>query len=139
MSKLNSLGILIFTVGLGLFLITLFYNANKDKGSSANQRDYSGSFEFGGITRSYHIHIPLSYDGENPIPLLLVFHGAGGSGKEMKMWTELDDIADREGFIVVYPEGYMATWADGSGATPAGRAGVDDVGFVSALIDKIAK
>ncbi|HEX3033873.1 MAG TPA: PHB depolymerase family esterase [Thermodesulfobacteriota bacterium] len=139
MFKLNSLGILIFIIGLGLFLIAVFFKGDKKEDSSANQRDYSGAFEFGGITRKYHIHLPLSYDGQNPAPLLLVFHGAGGSGKEMKMWTELDDIADRERFIVVYPEGYMATWADGSGATPAGRVGVDDVGFVSALIDKIAK
>jgi polyhydroxybutyrate depolymerase len=134
-----SLGILILFIAFGLFLITVSFKSDGEKGSSANQRDYSGSFEFGGITRKYHVHLPLSYGGQNPAPLLLVFHGAGGDGKDMKAWTYLDRISDREGFMVVYPDGYRATWADGSGATPAGRAGVDDVGFVSALIDKLSK
>ncbi len=129
---------LIISVALGLVLILGFLSADKVKDPNAVQRDYSGSLEFGGITRVYHIHIPPSYDRRNPAPLLFAFHGLGGDGKWMENETKLNETADQEGFIVVYPDGYKASWSDGSGVTPAGRAGVDDVGFVSALIDKLA-
>jgi hypothetical protein len=36
----------------------------------------------------------------------------------------------------VYPEGYRRSWADGRGKTPADQAGVDDVGFINALLEQ---
>ncbi len=129
---------LIITVAVGLVLILGFLSADRVKDPNAIQKDYSGSLEFGGIVRAYHIHISPSYDGRKPAPLLFAFHGLGGDGKWMEDESKLNETADNEGFIVVYPDGYKASWSDGSGVTPAGRAGVDDVGFVSALIDKLA-
>lgn len=129
---------LIITVAVGLVVILGFLSADTVKDPNAIQKDYSGSLEFGGIVRAYNIHIPPSYDGRKPTPLLFAFHGLGGDGKWMGKETKLNETADHEGVIVVYPDGYKASWSDGSGVTPAGRAGVDDVGFVSALIDKLA-
>jgi polyhydroxybutyrate depolymerase len=111
--------------------------ANRDADSNSVRKD-SGSLELSGMKRTYRIHIPPSYDGTKPVPLLLVFHGLGGNGREMEMGTRFNELSDRRGFLVVYPDGYETSWADGSGVTPAGRAGVDDVGFVSALFDKLA-
>lgn len=111
---------------------------NGDADSARLQKESRGSFELEGISRSYRIHIPPSYERTTSVPLLLVFHGLGGNGKDMERGTKFNGLSDRMGFIVVYPDGYKASWADGSGVTPAGRAGVDDVGFISALIDKLA-
>ncbi|HWP94029.1 MAG TPA: PHB depolymerase family esterase [Thermodesulfobacteriota bacterium] len=125
---------LLIVVSLGLAFFISYYIAGKDKAYNVSD---NASLDFGGIKRTYRIHVPTSYDRTKPVPLLLVFHGLGGSGREMEVATGFNELSDRRGFLVVYPDGYEASWADGSGATPAGRAGVDDVGFVSALIDKL--
>lgn len=123
----------------GLVLILLSCDGERSRGSIAVGKDYKGTMDFGGIERTYGIHIPASYDGTKPYPLLFVFHGLGGDGKEMERRTKFNDVSDSKGFMVVYPDGYGSSWSDGSGVTPAGRAGIDDVGFVSALIVNLSK
>jgi len=60
---------------------------------------------FNGVLRSYRLHIPSSYSGTEPVPLLLVLHGNPAGSLSMMVMTELNDKADEEGFIVVYPNG----------------------------------
>jgi polyhydroxybutyrate depolymerase len=102
------------------------------------QRDYTESMQAGGLTRTYYVHLPLSYDGQQAVPLVLAFHGSGATGKDLAQQSHLNEISDDGGFILVYPDGYQKQWADGRGTTPPEQAGVDDVGFVSALIDKLS-
>jgi polyhydroxybutyrate depolymerase len=102
------------------------------------QHDFSGSLSFGSLARTYQGHLPSSYDGVRLLPLVLALHGHGGDGQGMLRLTHLNTIADRHGFIVVYPDGYQKSWADGRGVTSADQAGVDDVGFLAALIDALA-
>jgi polyhydroxybutyrate depolymerase len=105
---------------------------------SSVPHDFSGSLSFGGLTRTYQGHLPASYDGVKALPLMLALHGHGGDGQGMQGLTHLNTIADEHGFIVVYPDGYQKSWADGRGVTEADQAGVNDVGFLSALIDALA-
>lgn len=106
---------------------------------STMQRDYTESMQSGGLTRTYYIHLPLSYNKkQKAVPLVLAFHGSGATGKDLAQQSHLNDIADAGGFIIVYPDGYQQQWADGRGTTPPEQAGVDDVAFVSALIDKLS-
>jgi len=51
--------------------------------------------------------------------------------------THFDAIADRRGFIVVYPEGHKLSWNDGRGYSPAAVEGIDDVGYIRNLIDRV--
>jgi polyhydroxybutyrate depolymerase len=102
------------------------------------QRDFSGSLLSGGLTRTYQGHLPSAYDGTTPLPLLLALHGGGGDGAGMQRLTHLNQIADQHDFIVVYPDGYQKHWADGRDVTTAEQQGLDDVGFLSALIDALA-
>ncbi|HEV2583514.1 MAG TPA: PHB depolymerase family esterase [Ktedonobacteraceae bacterium] len=103
---------------------------------TARQNNYGGSIQVGGLTRTYLVHLP---PGQNaPMPLVLVFHGGGGSSRGMNAVTRFNSLADAQGFIVVYPDGYDKSWADGRGTTAADRFGVNDVAFVSALIDQLA-
>ena len=123
---------LILTIILGAGAL-YWYRLNR-VGLDAN--DIHGSMEFDGLRRSYVIHIPDPYR-TGPVPLLLAFHGGGGNGAGMARLTHLSRIANDYGFFVVYPDGYMRRWADGRGVTPSERAGVDDIGFVSALINEL--
>lgn len=89
------------------------------------------------IERTYRIHVPTSYDKENPIPLVFVLHMLTGSGKTTQWLTHFDELAEEEGFIVVYPEGYKGSWAEGSNLYVADQNQIDDVMFISKLIDKL--
>lgn len=98
----------------------------------------NGKIEVDGKERSYVLHIPKGYylDGKE-VPLLIAIHGRLGTGNQMMKTTGFNDIADREGFIVVYPDGLDRSWADGRGETPSDKKEVDDVKFISMLIFKL--
>ncbi|MBD8063542.1 prolyl oligopeptidase family serine peptidase [Actinomycetaceae bacterium Sa1BUA1] len=54
----------------------------------------------------YQVHLPPQYDGTTPLPVMMAVHGCGMTGygwNSMKSTTQLNDLADSEGFIVVYP------------------------------------
>lgn len=102
-------------------------------------------FEFGGMKRTYLLHVPSCYKKGIPIPLVLDFHGGGGTGEAAEMQSGLSKKAEEACFIVIYPEGVSIIgdpgrfqyWNAGHLADPAVTPKVDDVGFVSALLDKL--
>jgi len=103
---------------------------------AVNARDISASLQYGGVERTYLLHLPPAYNGEDKLPVLFVFHGGGGEGEGMARLTHLSDVADERGFIAVYPDGLNQTRNDGR---PEVNPGVDDVGFISALIDELER
>lgn len=88
----------------------------------------------GGIERTYVLHVPASLPPTGGFSLILAFHGDGGQGTTMARLMKLDAFADRRGFIVVYPDSVDRHWNDGR---VTGKNKVDDVGFVSAVLDDI--
>lgn len=88
-----------------------------------------------GLIRRYFLHLPADYSSLHSAPLLIALHGRFGSGKKLSRETGFNDLADRENFAVVYPDGFMRSWADGRGFTRADKRGVDDVAFVVKLIE----
>src|SRR5579885_2781412 len=62
------------------------------------------NIEFGGMTRSYLLHLPNPLPNK-PLPVVLVLHGGGGDADNARYMTGFDAEADRQGFIVVYPNG----------------------------------
>jgi polyhydroxybutyrate depolymerase len=90
--------------------------------------------------RSFRVHVPPSYKPGAPAPLVLLFHGGGGSGDQFQnRSSRMDVIADREGFITVYPEGTgtLATWNGGICCGRAVQDDVDDISFVRSLLDHL--
>jgi polyhydroxybutyrate depolymerase len=99
---------------------------------------------FGGRTRTYEVHLPPSYDGRKPLPVVLNLHGGGGNATVQRRQSQMDKTADRHGFIVVYPEGTAAfgrllTWNAGICCGYAKNHNVDDVGFFARLLDELPK
>jgi polyhydroxybutyrate depolymerase len=74
------------------------------------------------------------------VPLVLIFHGGGATARAMERLTGFSELADREGFIAVYPQGIGRSWNDGRDTTvsKAHRDQIDDVHFIEALIDTVA-
>lgn len=81
--------------------------------------------------RSVLAHAPL--DASPTPPLLIVLHGAGGTPAQIEALTGFSSIADREKFVVLYPEGVNRHWNDGRNVPGVDS---DDVGFISALIEE---
>ena len=66
-----------------------------------------------------------------PRPLVIVLHGSGQPPQELRDWLPMDPIADREGFVVAYPDAIGGRW--NYGERPDEK--VDDLGFIDALLD----
>ena len=95
---------------------------------------------FGGLKRSYRIYVPAH--PANPAPVVFVLHGGGGSGSGQELITKagFNRIADREGIIVLYPDGVGRGWNDGRSDihSTSARKDVDDVGYLEALLESVA-
>ena len=57
----------------------------------------------GSRRREYLVHVPPSYEREDRVPLVMVLHGCNQDHVDMQTVTRFDELADRHGFIVVYP------------------------------------
>jgi polyhydroxybutyrate depolymerase len=104
---------------------------------------YAFDLDHNGRQRSYLLTVPSTL--EERAPLVLNFHGAGGTAEQHRFLTDLDPLAEAKGFVVAYPEGLD---------TPGGRQGLsgstqsfdggsccsgdasdrDDVGFSRAVV-----
>lgn len=92
------------------------------------------SLTFGGAKRSYILHIPTGYTTGKKYPLMLSYHGDGGTGKGQEEKTGFDAIADANGFLVAYPDS-NPTYRDGKQWMLAGSG--NDIEFSKALIAAI--
>jgi polyhydroxybutyrate depolymerase len=95
----------------------------------------TAQLDFGGIPRTYSVHVPAGI--ERPSGLVINLHAAGATGQDQAALTHYDSVADAHGFVVAYPDGIDFSWADGRGASQPDRQGVDDIGFISALVGKL--
>lgn len=104
-------------------------------------RTESHSILVDGRVRSYLVHFPSNFADDEPTALVLAFHGGGSNGRAMEWLTGFSRLSDREGFIVAYPDAVAGSWVDGRVGmrTKAHRKGIDDVAFVAALLDKLAR
>lgn len=87
-----------------------------------------------GRKRTLRVYVPRARDG--PLPVVLVLHGGGGTGGGMEWLTRrgFNRIADRDGALIVYPDGIGHGWNDGRSAhRSAAEAAVDDLAFLRAL------
>lgn len=93
--------------------------------------------------RRYLVHLPPSYDAGRPWPVVLAFHGGGGRAETMVRQSGLNEVADKYGFVVVYPEGSgwlkMLTFNAGVCCGYAVTHQIDDVAFVRELLDELPR
>lgn len=102
------------------------------------QKNIDGHFMVNNTKREYIVHLPPGYSKEKSFPLVLVFHGGGGNSKQMQRHLEMDDVADKEQFITVYPNGLNKNWNDGREVKESIIAN-DDVQFIGQLLDSLQK
>ncbi len=87
--------------------------------------------------RTYLIELPRNYDSTKSYPLLLAFHGAGGTGLGMQSIAQFSSTTLGDQAIFVYPDAATDNWEEGCSCNAPWRLGIDDIGFMRALLDKI--
>ena len=94
-----------------------------------------------GIDREYILYIPNSYDGTSSVPLMLNFHGFGGSASQFMQEADMRSLAEANTFILVYPQGSCLDGSSHWNPCPIGgdnKSTADDVGFVESMISEIS-
>ncbi len=131
-----------------IIVFAVFVVSGLHKERNSKEKSLLGMKEFfmmhKGIERRYLVYAPKGYDVQRPLPVVLNFHGGGGNADGMEPMAHMSATADAHNFIVVYPEAtgtkFLGTLI---GAWNTGLderfAHVDDVGFISALINVLKK
>lgn len=123
-----------------IFILTLlFFSASAWAGAPEL---LSGSIRHEGRERQYSVYVSKKFERNNKTALVIALHGGGGTGKKfLRMdYGHLVEAADRYNMVLVFPEGVNRSWNDGRKEIfRPGEEPPDDVGFISALIDRFQK
>lgn len=111
-------------------------------------RSHQLKLDWGGATRRILVHDPPGPSGAE-LPLVLALHGTGGTGRLMAAFSGLSRLADERGFRVAYPQALGepgtedpsrgAAWNVGPGLSRPGHPDVDDVAFLTAVVDLVGR
>ena len=125
------------------FLMTLFF-ANCKKSDTDKVYRFNAVMNVNNQARNFTINLPPDYYDTSNIPLVIVLHGFGGTPAQAENDYGVTDKGNAEGFIVVYPAGiqsngpaHLGSWNAGNCCPVATTSNVDDVQFISLLIDKM--
>ena len=125
-------------------ILTILNSCKKDEVNNNSESCYANTnaqtIVHDAINREYVMYIPDSYDGTFPVPMMLNFHGFGGSASEYMLEADMRSLAESDTFILVYPQGSCLDGSSHWNACPKGgnnKSTADDVGFVEAMINEI--
>jgi polyhydroxybutyrate depolymerase len=99
--------------------------------------DTTKSVVVGSTTRSYVLHVPSTYDGSKPVPLVLDFHAITGSGAAERKSSPYPEQTDPEGVIMAFPNGQAGPLGAAWNVGPCCVANVDDVAFAKAIVTQV--
>jgi polyhydroxybutyrate depolymerase len=100
----------------------------------------SQSLRVGGLDRSFIYYAPERLEPDLPAPILIVAHGFSVSADELFAITGFDALADREGFLLAFPNGQgAAPWNIGADNCPSTLGDIpsasgDDQAFIDGIL-----
>lgn len=127
------------------FLIAVLLGLHSSLAAHAAGSVINVTVRHDGLKRTALVRVPPQVAERRPLPVVLNLHGGGGNAMSQQRYAHMDAIADREGFIVVYPNGTgmlqdsLLTWNAGTCCGIAAQQNTDDVGYVRALLDELAR
>lgn len=103
---------------------------------------YTKTIKIGEMERSYVLRVPKQYDNKTKLPLVILLHGWTSNANQVEVYTQFGAKADKEGFILVSPDGTIGIGKNrgwNSGILNLGGADADDVALTETLIDSLEK
>ena len=130
-------------IKLLLVLIILLSCSDNNENISGNTGLFYQTTFFDGLSRDYILFVPSSYDENKNTPVVINLHGGSGTAEEqMNYVSDMRNLSDSEKFILVYPQASsdsngIPIWNLGGVNSKAND--IDDVGYISHLIDRISE
>lgn len=127
-------------LGIGLIAAPLLAQEPTPKTLKLDPGNHRMWLQVGDLKREYLLHVPEEYDSRGPAPLLMMFHGSGGTLDGMARTSGWISQSEYEKYLVAIPNGFpnddgMRVWRDGRG----GRgSNVDDVAFTRLMIEDVS-
>ncbi len=147
----HTLTILMAAFVIGLSITGCMAHKRTAKDQPLGPGDHTLTLNMHGQERSYLVHVPAHTAARALLPVVLMLHGGGGSGKGAMHETGWAQKADQEGFLAVFPNALARNparrssfafnpqlWNDASDRFYPDQKAVDDVGFINALLDDLA-
>lgn len=108
--------------------------------SVSAQQIINKNINVGGVNRSYLVYLPVSFDSAENMPAMFFFHGGGGTANEaLNYECDFRSLANSDRFIAVYPQAINSSSGTNSWDCLGDyHGGIDEVGFMSAMIDALA-
>jgi polyhydroxybutyrate depolymerase len=101
--------------------------------------DTTRTLQVGAASRSYVLHLPAAYDGTKAAPLVLDFHGVGGTGATELASSPYPPLLDPTGVVMAFPDGLKGPAGTAWNVGPCCVAGVDDVAFARAVVADVGQ
>tara|TARA_B100001057_G_scaffold323606_1_gene323825 strand:- start:1471 stop:2334 length:864 start_codon:yes stop_codon:yes gene_type:complete len=116
-------------------------NSSVDENDSVIVGLFNSVLSHDGLARQFVVYVPTNYNTDTDYPLMINFHGFGGTASDFVETADMRSLAESENFIVVYPQGTLLGgyphW-NSSAPSSDNKSSVDDIGFVEALIENIS-
>jgi polyhydroxybutyrate depolymerase len=100
--------------------------------------DTMETVQVGGVSRSYVLHVPSTYAGNTPVPLVVDFHALNGSAAQQSANSAYPDVTDAEGAVMAFPMGLAGPSGAAWNVGPCCVANADDVAFAKALVAEVS-
>ena len=137
-------------------IFLLLISCSKSEVDNKTKDNYSGFtlfegvsvnfIEHSGLNREYVLYIPPNIDNRENLPVIFNFHGYQGQAEQFFNQTDLVEIADNNGVVLVYPQGsdlpvgashWNAAPSSSSSTSFVNKSSSDDIGFFKVLLDEI--
>ena len=116
-------------------------NSSVDENDSVIVGLFNSVLSHDGLARQFVVYVPTNYNTDTEYPLMINFHGFGGTASDFVETADMRSLAESENFIVIYPQGTLLGgyphW-NSSAPSSDNKSSVDDIGFVEALIENIS-
>lgn len=129
-----------YILSIILSIVVIGCRKDKNNGDTCYSNVNAVNLEHNGIQREYVIYVPSTYNGATSVPMVINFHGFGGSASDYMIEADMRQQAEADTFILVYPQGSCLDGSSHWNACPLGgdnKSNADDFGFVETMVNHI--
>mgnify|MGYP001158280005 FL=1 len=129
-----------------IFIVFIYSACEKNEGITTDTLPvqtglFNSVVSHDGLSRQFIMYVPINYNSDIEYPLMINFHGFGGTASDFVETADMRSLAENENFIIVYPQGTLLGgfphW-NSSAPSSDNKSSVDDIGFVEKMIENIS-